>query len=420
MRASARQHRSSFTGRHSTNSNQPNTCVPPRPALYNLGVVRPVTFEFQHVDAEVAGSHDALWASVPRKAGVFRIFDVHDRLILLEKTHNLAERIDRFYAEERETRALDLRRITGRIEFCRTDSPFETLYLLHSERRQWFPATYRRMRTFPRFFLLKINPRQRFPRIYATREVKAGVRYFGPFKSRAQLDRMKTTLERAFKLRPCEYNIRGNDPYPDCLYFQMRTCSRPCNNDVTREDYLGDVNDAIAFLEGRDEEVRKALVDRMERLADATQFEDAARIRKRLEILDRARRDHRDASIDLWKFDFLVVMEAGSTRRRKAAFVTGGRIAAIEEHDVATIEETLQDSLDKLPPETASGRLQETRYDDFCLVSNFMTHPVKTVHIVPLNDRGAAVDSVVEKIETEKKEASVTRLKRQAGHREDA
>src|SRR5262245_61185797 len=169
---------------------------------------------------------DALPA-IPKNSGVYRIFDSRGKLIVLDKTSNLFQRLERFYGERSEmVRDLDLREITSRIEYIRTASPFETMYLLYRERRSQFPRTYRKMRTFRFFTLMKINRRQRFPRIYASRQVKAGVDYFGPFVSRGQFNRMKTTLERTFKLRPCLFNIRGGDPHPDCMYFQMHTCSR--------------------------------------------------------------------------------------------------------------------------------------------------------------------------------------------------
>ena len=64
---------------------------------------RPATFEFQPIHYEEALDREEALSTVPRRAGVLRIFDVHDNLILLEKTHNLAKRIDRFYSEARES-----------------------------------------------------------------------------------------------------------------------------------------------------------------------------------------------------------------------------------------------------------------------------------------------------------------------------
>ena len=277
----------------------------------------PVTFEFQTIPDEEVQGHGEKVPSVPRCSGVFRIFDVAGKLILLEKTHNLAERIGRFYSEARETGSLDLRDITDRVEYCRTDSPMETLYLLCSERRRWFPQTYWKMRTLPRYYLLKINRRQRFPRLYAARQIKRGVAYFGPFFRRSELDRLKATLERTFRIRPCQYNIRGNDPYPDCLYFQMRTCSKPCNTDIGREAYLEDIDDAIRFVQGREQEIVSRTLASIQKLADETRFEEAETLRRRVDRIERARKDHREPYLDLWNFDFIAVLDSASVKRKE-------------------------------------------------------------------------------------------------------
>src|SRR5947209_4005878 len=228
--------------------------------------------------------YDRTLPTLPKHSGVYKIFDIRGKLIVLDKTSNLFERFARYYGERSErVRDLDLREITGRIEFIKTDSTFETLYVLYRERKNLFPKTYRKMRTFRLFTLMKLNRRQRFPRIYASREVKPGVDYFGPFVSRGQFTRLKRNLDRTFKLRPCLYNLRGNDPYPRCLYFQMHTCSRPCNNDIDRRAYLEDVQEAIAFIEGRDEDIERGLLQKMNDLASQTNFEEAEMIRRRLE-----------------------------------------------------------------------------------------------------------------------------------------
>src|SRR5256885_371277 len=253
--------------------------------------------------------YDRTLPTLPKHSGVYKIFDLHGKLIVLDKTSNLFERFARYYGERSErVRDLDLREITGRIEFIKTDSAFETLYVLYRERKNQFPKTYRKMRTFRLFTLMKINRRQRFPRIYASREIKPGVDYFGPFVSRGQFTRLKTTLERTFKLRPCLYNIRGNDPHPDCLYFQMHTCSRPCNNDIDRRAYLGDVQDAIAFAAGRDDEIEQGFERTMSELAADMKFEEAEIIHRKLDKLRRARQECKDTFFSVWTFNYLAVM----------------------------------------------------------------------------------------------------------------
>src|SRR2546425_9299057 len=269
-------------------------------------------FQFQ-----IAGDPLAL----PKHSGVYKIFDTRDKLIVLDKTSNLFDRFERYYGERSErVRDLDLREITGRIEYLRTDSTFETLYVLYRERKKFFPKTYRKMRTFRLFNLMKINRKQRFPRIYASRQIKRGVDYFGPFTSRSQFSRLKTTLERTFKLRPCLYNIRGNDPHPDCLYFQMHTCSRPCNNDIDRDKYLEEVEYSIRFIEGRDEEMEKALVQKMNNLSMDTKFEEAEIVRRRLDKIHRARQENKDTFFSVWNSNYVVLLASKSVLRCKTVF----------------------------------------------------------------------------------------------------
>ena len=340
----------------------------------------------------------------PKKSGVYRIFDTRGKLIVLDKTSNLHRRMERFFGERSEMlRDLDLREITKRIEFHATDSTFETLYLLYTQRRVQFPKTYRKMRTFRNFTLMKINRKQRFPRIYATRQVKAGVDYFGPFISRGQFTRLKTTLERTFKLRPCLYNIRGNDPHPDCLYFQMHTCSRPCNNDIDRRAYLRDVSDAIGFIEGKDEQIEAGLINDMNALSAEMNFEAAEVLRRRLEKVHKARQEFKDTFLSLWSFDCVVLLASDSVTRCKIAFVREGAIAGFEEYDVETLADTLSrdaEAVFKKPLEIAS---REWQYDEFCLVSNFIVDPLQSVDVIRVGQPADVTPRVIERIQQRKR-----------------
>ena len=348
--------------------------------------------------------YDKSLPPLPKHSGVYKIFDIRGKLIVLDKSSNLFDRFQRYYGERSErVRDLDLREITGRIEYIRTDSTLETLYVLYRERKQHFPKTYRKMRTFRLFTLMKINRRQRFPRIYASRQIKNGVEYFGPFISRGQFTKLKTTLERTFKLRPCLYNIRGNDPHPDCLYFQMHTCSRPCNNDIDRPNYLQDVQEAIAFIEGRDAEVENGLVEKMNSLAAETQFEAAELIRRKLEKIHRARHEYKDTFFSVWKFNYIAVLASDSVTRCKIAFVRGGRIVGFEQYEVAALNETLAADLHKYFETPAEKANADAVYDEFCLVANFILDPLQTVELLRVGETQSLPDEVQQLLQRRRK-----------------
>src|SRR2546428_13587090 len=92
--------------------------------------------------------YDRTLPALPKHSGVYKIFDVRGKLIVLDKTSNLFERFVRYYGQRSErVRDLDLRDITGRIEYIKRDSTFEMLYVLYRERIQNFPKTYGKIRT---------------------------------------------------------------------------------------------------------------------------------------------------------------------------------------------------------------------------------------------------------------------------------
>jgi len=348
--------------------------------------------------------------TIPKHSGVYKIFDLRDKLIVLDKTSNLFERLERFYGERSElVRDLDLREITARIEYIRTDSTFETLYVLYRERKTHFPKTYRKMRTFRLYTLMKINRKQRFPRIYASRQIKGGVDYFGPFVTRGQFTRLKTTIERTFKLRPCLYNIRGNDPHPDCMYFQMHTCSRPCNNDIDRSGYLQDVQQAMLFIEGREAEIEQSLVAIMNNLAAEMKFEDAEVNRRRLDRIRKARQEYTDKFYSLSNFNFVTLLAAASTSRRKIAFVRQGRIVGFEEYELESLKERLEADLHRFFDVPVEKGGTDSQYDEFCLVSNFIVDPLQSVDLLAhSDDLPARVMELIERKRKRQKQASPT------------
>ena len=353
--------------------------------------------EFQTILYDGSAFLESALPAIPKSTAVYRIFDLHDQLIVLNKTSNLSHRLERFFGPHSErVRDLDLRQITSRIEFVRTFSPFETAYALYLERRKHFPGTYRRMKTFRYFTLLKINRKQRFPLVYASRQIKAGVDYFGPFTTRGQFARMKTALERTFKLRPCQFNIRGNDPHPDCLYFQMHTCSRPCNGDIDRAGYLEDVLRAMAFLQGRDDAIRQPWVEEMTRLAADMKFEEAETIKKKVERLQRARQEQqslKDAFSDLQSFNFVIVLPSDTSSQVKIVIVRGGAIVAFRTHETATLRETLQSELSHSFDSNLPAPNREWLYDEFCLVCTFMVKSLQSVQFIRYE--GNAEDTAV-------------------------
>jgi excinuclease UvrABC nuclease subunit len=183
----------------------------------------------------------------------------------------------------------------------------------------------------------------------------------------------------------------------------MHTCSRPCNNDIDRRHYLNDVHDAIAFTEGHDEEMEHSFVEAMNALATEMKFEEAEVVHRRLDKLQRARKDYKDKFFSIWKFDFIVVLAADSVSRCKIAFVRQGRIVWFEMYEVDQLAEQLRADLQKTFGEPIERDSDDTTYDEFCLVANFIVDPLQSVDLLPVKETETLPEKVLERLRQRKR-----------------
>jgi excinuclease ABC subunit C len=108
--------------------------------------------------------------------------------------------------------------------------------------------------------------------------------YFGPFASAGAVNRTINMLERAFLLRSCSDSVYESRTRP-CLLHQIKRCSAPCTGEISLEDYGRLVDEAVRFLRGESQNVRRMYQGLMEEASTKLEFERAARYRDRLAAL---------------------------------------------------------------------------------------------------------------------------------------
>jgi excinuclease ABC subunit C len=139
-----------------------------------------------------------------------------------------------------------------------------------------------------RFLLLKVNFNDPIPRFTLTRlKQDDGARYFGPFPNSGALRSTLALVRRQYHLRGCRPLTPGERDYKHCLYAHLKYCTAPCIANVTREQYLDQVNAACEFLEGQCQEMQSQLTEEMKKAAAAQEYERAADLRDMLADLQR-------------------------------------------------------------------------------------------------------------------------------------
>src|SRR5204863_5997735 len=74
------------------------------------------------------------------------------------------------------------------------------------------------------------------------------------------------------------------------------------------------------------------------------------------------------------------------TARTKIAFVRSGSIVRFDEFETAALGEALPPETTRVFSEPQPAHNREWQYDEFCLVANYLVHPLKSVELVKLGN----------------------------------
>ncbi len=142
-----------------------------------------------------------------------------------------------------------------------------------------------------RYLMLKVNLNDPIPRFTLTRlKQDDGAKYFGPFPNSGALRSTLALVRRQYHLRGCRPLTPTERDYRHCLYAHLKYCTAPCINNVTRDQYLEQVNAACDFLAGQCEEMQESLESEMKKAAANQEYERAAELRDMLSDLKRTTR----------------------------------------------------------------------------------------------------------------------------------
>lgn len=219
------------------------------------------------------------------RAAVFVLFSEQNAAPYIARTQDLQRRLRRILRKpEGNSKLLNLREITRRVEYQYAGSGFEMQWMVYHLNRQYYPRQYRtRLRLRPPA-LLKLNLQNRFPRLYPTRRIsKDGSHYYGPFPSRAAAERFAGEFLDLFKIRRCVEDLDPNPAHPGCIYSQMRMCLAPCFQGCTDEEYNKEVGRIIEFLASEGDSLVKGLKSERDHASAELDFERAAQLHRRIE-----------------------------------------------------------------------------------------------------------------------------------------
>jgi excinuclease ABC subunit C len=224
---------------------------------------------------------------LPDSPGVYLMRDAEGNILYVGKAANLHHRV-RSYFGAGQRLSPKLERMVARvadIDFFVAASEQEALILELNLIKQYHPRYNVRLKDDKTFPYLKIDTNEDWPRVYVTRRLEQdGGRYFGPFASAGSVRQTLKVLQGIFPFRTCSKTITGTDSRA-CLEYHMGRCLAPCIGAVSQKEYAEVINEVILFLEGKPERVVRELKARMNKAAEALDFEKATLIRDRIQAI---------------------------------------------------------------------------------------------------------------------------------------
>lgn len=310
------------------------TALPPRPAVVLIEPARSV--DLGEGSAAAAGTHDApgdaravgaLGAGVRRpQPYLLRTADLRRRLERLLRAPEAATLPDGRISPQ--AKRLNLRGFAARVRYRLTGSAFEQSLVYYQHARANFPRRYRDLARLRPPALLKVNLANAYPRCYVTRRIfPDGGAYFGPFASRKAAEAFSSEFLNLFKIRRCQIKIRRDPSFPGCIYSEMKMCLAPCFAGCSKEEYEVEVGRVVRFLQSAGASYTGELEREREAASEATDYERAAAVHKKVEKADHILRDMPEVARRVEELDAVILQRAAAENTVAVFEVRGGRIA---------------------------------------------------------------------------------------------
>ncbi len=247
---------------------------------------------------EIGFVSDAIRAklsTLPHRPGVYLMKDRFGTVIYVGKARDLRKRVSTYFQPSRrlgwDLKFRALVEAIADLDVHVVRSEPEALLLEGKLIKEFQPRYNISFRDDKRFLLVKVNLSDPIPRFTLTRlRTEDGSRYFGPFPDSGALRNTLNLLRRKFNLRGCRALTPTDVDYRHCLYGNLKWCTAPCIGNVTRAQYLDQVQAACEFLDGQCEELAAQIEQDMHKASASQAYEKAAGLRDLLEDLKRTTR----------------------------------------------------------------------------------------------------------------------------------
>lgn len=250
----------------------------------------------------------------PVLPGVYRMLGKDGNILYIGKAKNLKNRVTSYtHINELNHR---IRQMVGRVYnvvFTVVESESDAIFLEADLIRTIKPPYNVMLKDSSPFVSISLSKNHDFPRIAKHRGPRDYTQYdfCGPFSSVKSVNEALINIQKIFQLRTCSDHFFETRKRP-CLQYDIKRCSAPCVNKISREEYRQAVKNSKIFLSGKLVKVRDFLKEEMLQASDQLNFEKAARYRDSLRRLENLKLISQESTGTLSNADVIALLQSPS------------------------------------------------------------------------------------------------------------
>ncbi|NLC27895.1 MAG: excinuclease ABC subunit UvrC [Campylobacteraceae bacterium] len=276
--------------------------------------------------------------TLPNTPGIYQFFDSKGHLLYIGKAKVLKNRVKSYFrftpnlspSPTLSARIHNMISQVARLEYLVVSNEHDAFILENSLIKQLKPKYNILLRDDKTYPYIYIDFSSTYPRFDITRKIVKGknIRYFGPFSSGA-----RALLEALYLIFPLVQKRGCERVKKACLFYQMGRCLAPCEEKISKEEYLRIVNKTLEFIH-RPKAIIKALEEKMTTYAKALHFEEAAKLRDQIEQIEQMERFSHLDSTKLENFDLFAVHIEEKSACALRLFIREGKVVS-SSHSIA-------------------------------------------------------------------------------------
>jgi excinuclease ABC subunit C len=211
--------------------------------------------------------------------------DITGHIIYIGKAINLRRRVQSYFRGKTQSLKTDLLvEHVADVDVIHTASEAEALILEAALVKEHLPKYNIDLKDAKSYPYIEITGEE-FPLVSVVRFVKVeqkkkGAKYFGPYVDAKLIREALGLIRKIFPFRSC-----ATLPSKACLYYNIDLCDGPCIGMIPADAYARNMKSIRLILQGRKDDLYGELKDQMERLAQAKDFEQAAKVRDQLRAI---------------------------------------------------------------------------------------------------------------------------------------